>query len=55
MNLHEFTIIQLPWGFPKIRGPVFGVLILRALLFWVYTAAPDFGNYHMIQHISILW
>ena len=32
-----------------MAGPFVGVLIIRALLFGVYTRVPDFGNSHMVQ------
>ena len=36
------------WGFPKIRGTILGVPIIRIIVFWgLYWGAPILGNYHI--------
>ena len=36
------------WGFPKIRGTLLGVLIIRIIVFWGLHWGPlILGNYHM--------
>ena len=36
------------WGFPKIAGTIFGVPIMRTIVFWVlYWGPPILGNYHI--------
>ena len=30
------------WGFPKIRGTLLGVPIIRTIVFWVYIGVPSF-------------
>ena len=35
------------WGFPKIRGPFQEVLVIRTLVYWIYSWAPVFGNSHL--------
>ena len=38
-------ILKPKWGFPKIRGTILGVPIIRTLVFWVlYWGPPYFGN-----------
>ena len=41
------------WGFPKIRGTLLGVPIIRITAFWVYIGVPHFGKVP-IQEILIL-
>ena len=41
------------WGFPKIRGAILGVPIVRAVIFWgllwgLLWGPPILGNYHII-------
>ena len=44
-TLHAFLAI---WGFPKIRGTILGVPIIRIIVFWgLYWGPPILGNYHM--------
>ena len=36
------------WGFPKIRGTILGVPIIRIIVYWVlYWDPPILGNYHV--------
>ena len=36
------------WGFPKIRGTILGVPIIRTIVFWgLYWGPLILGNYHM--------
>ena len=36
------------WGFPKIRGTILGVPIIRIIVFWgLYWVTLILGNYHM--------
>ena len=36
------------WGFPKIRGTLLGIPIIRTIVFWGLYWGPDIlGNYHM--------
>ena len=36
------------WGFPKIRGTVLGVPIIRIIVFWSrYWGSLILGNYHV--------
>ena len=38
----------LIWGFPKIRGTILGVPIIRIIVFWgLYWGSPILGNYHL--------
>ena len=49
-----FTV-RLPaiWEFPKIRGTLFWVLIIRILLFRVlYWGPPIIGNSHMVRALK---
>ena len=35
------------WGFPKIRGTILGVPIIRTIIFWgLYWGPIILGNYH---------
>ena len=37
------------WGFPKIRGTLFGVPIIRNITFWgLYWGPLILGNYHLL-------
>ena len=36
------------WGFPKIRGTILGVSIIRIILYWgLYSGPFILGNYHI--------
>ena len=36
------------WGFPKIRGTILGVPIIRTIVFWgLYWGPLILGNYHI--------
>ena len=36
------------WGFPKIRGTLLGIPIVRTIVFWgLYWDSPILGNYHV--------
>ena len=36
------------WGFPKIRGTILGVSIIRTIVFWgLYWGSLILGNYHV--------
>ena len=36
------------WGFPKIRGTILGVPIIRTMVFWgLYWGPPILGNYQI--------
>ena len=36
------------WGFPNIRGTIFGGLILRIVVYWgLYWGPPTWGKYHV--------
>ena len=36
------------WGFPKIRGTILGVPIIRIIVFWgLYWGPPILVSYHM--------
>ena len=36
------------WGFPKIRGTILGVPIIRIIIFWgLYWGPPNSGNYQI--------
>ena len=36
------------WEFPKIRGTILGVPIIRTIVVWgLYWGPPILGNYHM--------
>ena len=37
------------WGFPKIRGTILGVPIIRTIVFWsLYWGPPILRNYHIV-------
>ena len=37
------------WGFPKIRGTLLGVPIIRIIVFWgLHWGPPILGNYHVL-------
>ena len=37
-------------GFPKIRGTIVGVPIIRTIIYWgLYWGPPILGNYHMLK------
>ena len=39
---------SLKWGFPKIRGTILGVPIIRTIVFWgLYWGPLILGNYQM--------
>ena len=41
------------WEFPKIRGTILGVPILRIILFWgLYWGPPILGNYHISHSLN---
>ena len=47
-GIHLWTAIEI-WGFPKIRGTLLGVPIIRTIVFWgLYWGPPYFGKlpYH---------
>ena len=35
------------WGFPKTRGTILGVPIIRTIVFCVYIGVPILGNDHL--------
>ena len=36
------------WGFPKIRGTILGVPIIRTIVYWgLYWGPLILGNYHI--------
>ena len=38
------------WGFPKIRGTLLGVPIIRTIVFWGLHWGPHIlGNYHLLD------
>ena len=42
------------WGFPKIRGTLLGVPIIRTIVFWgLYWGPLILGNYHIYFHWNI--
>ena len=42
------------WGFPKIRGTILGVPIIKIIVFWgLYWGPFILGNYHILH--SIMW
>ena len=44
------------WGFPKIRGTILGVPIIRTIIFWgLYWGPLILGNYQMSFAASYLW
>ena len=43
-----FRQISDMWGFPKIRGTILGVPIIRIIVFrGLYWGEPTLGNYHV--------
>ena len=43
------------WEFPKIRGTILGVPILRIIVYWgLYWGPPILGNYHIITYIPLI-
>ena len=41
------------WGFPKIRGTIFGVPITRTIVFWgLYRGPLILGNYHIGRDVG---
>ena len=45
--LASYTEIAI-WGFPKIRGTILGVPIIRTIVFWgLYWGPLILGNYHI--------
>ena len=39
------------WGFPKIRGTLLEVPIIRTIVFWgLHWGPPILGNYHMVPN-----
>ena len=32
---------RVSWGFPRVRGILFGVPIIRMMVFWVYEGVPS--------------
>ena len=51
IGLRELAI----WGFPKIRDTIFGVPLIRTIVFWgLYWGPPILGNYHiLLYHIIV--
>ena len=50
-----FFVLFLIWGFPKVRGSLFGVLIVRILLFRVLfqiLGSTIFGNSHILAQFA---
>ena len=42
------TVPNRRWGFPKIRGTILGVPIIRIIVFWgLYWGLLILGNYHI--------
>ena len=40
------------WGFPKIRGAILGVPIIRTIVFWgLYWDPPILGNSHIARWV----
>ena len=38
------------WGFPKIRGTILGVPLIRAIVYWgLYLGPPILGNYQTLN------
>ena len=47
-------VAQATWGFPKIRGTILGVPIIRIVIFWVlYWGSLILGNYHLQGHAGV--
>ena len=47
-NTRGTTLVFYMWGFPKIRGTILGVLIIRTIVFWgLYWGPLILGNYHI--------
>ena len=41
---------SVKWGFPKIRGTLLGVPIIRIIVFWgLYWGPPILGNYQIME------
>ena len=41
------------WGFPKIRGTILGVPVLRIIVFWgLYWGLPILGNYLNFEKLT---
>ena len=48
IGLKKFEGVGHTWGFPKIRGTILGVPVMRAIVFWgLYRVPLIFGNYHI--------
>ena len=46
-NTHVYVYMGI-WGFPKIRGTILGVLIIRIIVFGgLYWGPPILGNSHI--------
>ena len=45
----SLQVLKTPiWGFPKIRGTLLGVPIIRIVVYWgLYWGPPILGNYHI--------
>ena len=44
------------WGFPKTRGTILGVPIIRTIVFWgLYGDPPVLENYHLSKVKTICW
>ena len=42
------------WGFPRMKGTLVGVPIIRTIVYWgLYCALPILENYHMYIYICI--
>ena len=42
------------WGFPKIRGTILGVPIIRILVYWGLHLGPlILGNYHIYPYARL--
>ena len=43
------------WGFPKIRGTILGVPIIRIIVFWgLYWGPLVLGNYHLSGRVKCI-
>ena len=52
-------LLPTKWGFPKIRGTLLGVPMIRIIVFWgLYLGAPILGNYQISEAtntVNIHW
>ena len=50
----DFRVYGEIWGFPKIRGTLLGVPIIRTIVFWgLYWGPLILGNYHLSKVIHL--